>query len=56
MWWYVIGRSIQYLRSRSRSNVNGTGVLRAATRSSARSEIATGDMPGGAASAFCVHE
>ena len=36
--------------------MNGTGDVRAATRSSARSEIASGDMPGGAASAFCVHE
>ena len=36
--------------------MNGTGFLRWATRSSARSEMASGDIPGGAASAFCVHE
>ena len=35
---------------------NGTGWVRAAIRSMARSETATGDMPGGAPRHFWVHE
>ena len=36
--------------------MNGTGVRRERSRSIARSDTATGDIPGGAARHFCVHE
>jgi hypothetical protein len=38
------------------SNENGTAWSRSPIRASARCETAIGDMPGGAASAFWVHE
>ena len=56
MWWYVIGRSIQYFASSSRSNENETGCLRSRIRSSARSETEMGERPGGQPSDFCEHE
>ena len=56
VWWYTAGRSIQYLRSRSKSKLYGTGVVRRAIRSSARSDSDTGESPGGAPRHFWLHE
>ncbi len=56
MWWYVIGRSIQYLREQLDVEENDTAPCAAAIASRARGETLNGESPGGHPSDFCEHE